>query len=64
MPGQISDRADRLIAFLRTLDGKIALFSHGQFGCVLAARCPPALCRWHPCPSRWRRSEAKSFWAV
>jgi len=38
MPGQISDRADRLIAFLRTLDGKIALFSHGQFGCVLAAR--------------------------
>ena len=38
MPGQISDRADRLIAHLRTLDGKVALFSHGQFGCVLAAR--------------------------
>jgi len=37
-PTQISDRADRLITFLRTLDGKIALFSHGQFGCVLAAR--------------------------
>ena len=38
MPAQVSDRADRLIARLRTLDGKIALFSHGQFGCVLAAR--------------------------
>jgi len=38
MPAQVSDRADRLIARLHTLDGKIALFSHGQFGCVLAAR--------------------------
>jgi probable phosphoglycerate mutase len=38
MPAQISDRADRLIAHLRTLDGKVALFSHGQFGSVLAAR--------------------------
>jgi probable phosphoglycerate mutase len=38
MPGQVSDRADRLIARLRTLEGRIALFSHGQFGCVLAAR--------------------------
>jgi probable phosphoglycerate mutase len=38
MPAQVSDRADRLIAHLRTLDGKVALFSHGQFGCVLAAR--------------------------
>ena len=37
-PGQVSDRADRLIARLRKLDGKVALFSHGQFGCVLAAR--------------------------
>lgn len=37
-PRQVSGRADRLIAHLRTLDGKIALFSHGQFGCVLAAR--------------------------
>ena len=37
-PMQVSDRADRLIARLRTLGGKIALFSHGQFGCVLAAR--------------------------
>lgn len=38
MPTQISDRADRLIARLRTLAGNIALFSHGQFGGVLAAR--------------------------
>jgi broad specificity phosphatase PhoE len=38
MPAQVSDRADRLIAHLRTLDGNVALFSHGQFGCVLAAR--------------------------
>ena len=37
-PGEVSHRADRLITRLRTLDGKVALFSHGQFGCVLAAR--------------------------
>ena len=37
-PVQVSDRADRLIAHLRALDGNIALFSHGHFGCVLAAR--------------------------
>lgn len=37
-PAQVSDRADRLIARLRTLDGNIALFSHGHFGCVLAVR--------------------------
>ncbi len=37
-PGQVSDRADRLIVRLRKLEGKMALFSHGQFGCVLAAR--------------------------
>ncbi len=37
-PGQASDRADRLIVNLRKLDGMVALFSHGQFGCVLAAR--------------------------
>jgi probable phosphoglycerate mutase len=35
---QVSDRADRLIARLRALNGNIALFSHGQFGGVLAAR--------------------------
>jgi broad specificity phosphatase PhoE len=38
MPAQISERADRLIARLRMLEGNIALFSHGQFGGVLAAR--------------------------
>ena len=38
MPTQISARADQLIARLRMLDGNIALFSHGQFGGVLAAR--------------------------
>jgi broad specificity phosphatase PhoE len=38
MPAQVSDRADRLIARLRALDGNIALFSHGHFGCVLAVR--------------------------
>src|ERR1035441_2916332 len=38
MPAQVSDRADRLIARLRAMDGNIALFSHGQFGCVFAAR--------------------------
>lgn len=31
-------RADRLLARLRSLTGAIALFSHGQFGCILAAR--------------------------
>ena len=38
IPAQVSDRADRLIAHLRALDGNVAIFSHGQFGCVLAAR--------------------------
>jgi probable phosphoglycerate mutase len=37
-PGQIADRADRLIARLQSLAGNIALFSHGQFGAVFAAR--------------------------
>ena len=37
-PAQVSERADRLIAHLRTLSGNVALFSHGHFGCVLAAR--------------------------
>ena len=35
---QISERADGLIKRLRRLEGKVALFSHGQFGRVLAAR--------------------------
>ena len=38
MPGAVSDRADRLIARLCTLDGNVALFSHGEFACILAAR--------------------------
>ena len=38
MSAQISDRADRFIARLRLLDGNIAIFSHGHFGRVLAAR--------------------------
>ena len=37
-PAQISARADRLIQRLRQLEGVIALFSHGHFGRVLAAR--------------------------
>ncbi len=35
---QITERADRLLARLRELDGNIALFSHGQFGSALAVR--------------------------
>lgn len=38
LPGQVSERADRLIAHLRTLDGNVALFSHGQFLRAMAAR--------------------------
>ena len=38
MPAEISDRADQLIARLKPLDNNVALFSHGQFGAVLAAR--------------------------
>lgn len=38
MPTQVCQRADRVIARLRTLDGDVALFTHGQFGSVLVAR--------------------------
>ncbi len=38
MPADASDRADHLIARLCKLSGPVALFSHGQFGRVLAAR--------------------------
>lgn len=38
MPAQVSDRVGRVIARLATKEGKIALFSHGQFGCAFAAR--------------------------
>ena len=37
-PAQISARADRLITHLHTLEGNVALFSHGHFARVLAAR--------------------------
>ncbi len=37
-PGAVSDRADRLIARLRGFGGNIAVFTHGHFGRVLAAR--------------------------
>jgi broad specificity phosphatase PhoE len=37
-PAQISERADRLIGRLEALDGNVALFSHGHFARVLAAR--------------------------
>jgi broad specificity phosphatase PhoE len=35
---QVSGRADRLAEQLAALHGDVALFSHGQFGCGLAAR--------------------------
>ena len=38
MPAQVCERADRLIARLRAMNGNVALFSHGEFGLVLAAR--------------------------
>jgi broad specificity phosphatase PhoE len=37
-PAQVCRRADRLIAHVRGMEGDVALFSHGQFGAVLAAR--------------------------
>jgi len=37
-PTDVSDRADRLIAQFRSLQGNMAVFSHGHFGRVLAAR--------------------------
>lgn len=37
-PADVSARADRLIARLGTTRGTVALFTHGQFGAVLAAR--------------------------
>lgn len=38
MPVDVSARADRLIARLQSLAGRVALFSHGQFGRALVAR--------------------------
>ena len=37
-PADIQARVDRLIARVRTMEGDVALFSHGHFGVVLAAR--------------------------
>jgi broad specificity phosphatase PhoE len=36
--GQISQRADRVLATLRSLDGTVAVFSHGHFLRALAVR--------------------------
>lgn len=37
-PEQIVQRADRIIARLAAIDGRVAAFSHGHFGRVLAIR--------------------------
>jgi probable phosphoglycerate mutase len=37
-PGEVGARADRLIARLRGIEGRVALFSHGHFGRALGAR--------------------------
>ncbi|HEY4988479.1 MAG TPA: histidine phosphatase family protein [Opitutaceae bacterium] len=37
-PDQVSTRADRVITRLRSIEGTVALFSHGHFGRALAAR--------------------------
>lgn len=37
-PADVSARADRLIARLCSMQGTVALFTHGQFGAALAAR--------------------------
>ena len=38
LPADVGGRADRVIARLRECTGRVALFSHGQFGRVLVAR--------------------------
>jgi len=37
-PPQVAARADRLIARIRSMQGNVALFSHGHFGRALAVR--------------------------
>jgi len=37
-PARAVARADRVLDRLRVLAGTVALFSHGQFGCLLGAR--------------------------
>jgi broad specificity phosphatase PhoE len=38
LPADVGGRADRVIARLRECTGRVALFSHGQFGRVMVAR--------------------------
>ena len=38
LPADIATRADRLIGHVATLEGNVALFSHGHFSCALAVR--------------------------
>jgi len=38
LPERVADRADRIITRLGAMHGNIAVFSHGQFSCVFAAR--------------------------
>jgi probable phosphoglycerate mutase len=37
-PEQVAARADRVIRSIRSLEGRVALFSHGHFGRVLGTR--------------------------
>ena len=37
-PADVAARADRLLARLRTLEGTVAIFTHGHIGRVLGAR--------------------------
>lgn len=37
-PADVAARADRVLARLRTVQGRVALFSHGHFGTALAVR--------------------------
>jgi broad specificity phosphatase PhoE len=37
-PAQVEQRADSIIAHVRTLDGAVGLFTHGHIGRVIAAR--------------------------
>jgi broad specificity phosphatase PhoE len=37
-PDDVSRRADRIVTRLCTFGGAVAIFTHGEFGCSLAAR--------------------------
>jgi broad specificity phosphatase PhoE len=56
-PADISDRADRLIFKLRTMQGDVALFTHGHIGRVIAVR-------WIAAPMTLGRSLAMSTASV